>query len=659
MKLKTVHIREFRSIDDSEPFTVDEITCLVGKNESGKTALLHALYQMNPLIEADMGYDITGDYPRVNVEDYRYDVQKGRRQPAIVARVKFELEEDDVEAIQVYTGEAALDGKTVEITRGYEVDFQVEYPFDEVAALKYLVGKHKLPERIVTASANGNTVAGILEALATEEFPPEAVTSLTNVLNPASEHISYQDFVVETVIKPRIPKFFYFDKYYQMRGCENIDALIQRKESNKLRPSDRPLLGLINRARLDLAELLAATSTRDLKNKLQGASNHLTKQVIKYWSQNKHLRLLFDVREARENDPEEMRSGKNIWSEVEDTRHFVTTEIGTRSRGFIWFFSFLAWYGDVRDKGENVILLLDEPGLSLHGKAQGDLLKYFEAEIVGQHQLIYTTHSPFMVDPTKFDRVRIVQDLSVEHGPDPPPERTGTRVLTDVLKATDDSLFPLQGALGYEISQTLFVGPNSLVVEGVSDLLFLQGMSSLLEANGRTGLSNEWTITPVGGSSNVPTFVALLGAQSDLNVAVLVDYQKKDRQSIENLYKNRLLSKKQVLTYADFTMTKEADVEDMFDEAFYLDLVNGAFEVALAKPVTIEDLNPNLPRIDLRLKEYFNANPLKNNHSFNHFRPAQYFLETIGAGAPSDGVLARFEEAFCALNQLVKRRAEV
>ena len=654
MKLKTVLIREFRSIDDSGPFDVGEITCLVGKNESGKTALLRALYQMNPFVEAESGYSITGDYPRVNVEDYRHEVQEAKRQPATVARVKFELDEDDAEAIRVYTGERALKGKTIEVTRGFEGDYQVEYSFDEVAALKNLVGQYELPEDIAIMGVQGNTVTEILEALATGK-QTEAVTSLTNILAPASGHVSYQDYVVEMVVKPRIPKFLYFDEYYQMRGCENIEALIQRKANNQLQRSDYPLLGLINRARLDINKLLETASTRDLKNKLQGASNHLTKQVIKYWSQNKHLRLLFDVREARANDPEGMQRGTNIWGEVEDTKHFVTTEIGTRSRGFIWFFSFLAWYGDVRDKGENVILLLDEPGLSLHGKAQEDLLKYFEVEIKGQHQLIYTTHSPFMVDPTNFDRVRIVQDLSVEHGPDPPPERTGTRVLTDVLEATDDSLFPLQGALGYEIYQTLFVGPNSLVVEGVSDLLFLQGMSSLLEADGRIGLNKEWTITPVGGSDKVPTFVALLGAQSDLNVAVLVDYQKKDRQTIENLYKKKLLVKKQVLTYADFTKTNEADVEDMFDEEFYLGLVNGTLKDALANPVTIGDLNRNLPRITKKLEEYFKVNPLKNGESFNHFRPAKYFLDTVGTGAPSGDTLDRFEKAFHALNKLVRR----
>jgi predicted ATP-dependent endonuclease of OLD family len=446
----------------------------------------------------------------------------------------------------------------------------------------------------------------------------------------------------------------YFDEYYQMRGCENIQALKQRQTDKQLRPSDHPLLGLINRARLDLDQLLTTTRTRELKNKLQGASNHLTKQIIKYWSQNKHLRLLFDVREAREGDPDGMQSGTNIWGEVEDTKHFVTTEMGTRSRGFIWFFSFLAWYGDVREKGENIILLLDEPGLSLHGKAQEDLLKYFEAEIQGRHQLIYTTHSPFMVDPTRFERVRIVQDLSVEDGPEPPREEAGTKVSQDVLKATGDSLFPLQGALGHEISQTLFVGPNSLVVEGVSDLLFLQGMSSLLEEKGRTGLSKEWTITPVGGSDKVPTFVALLGAQRHLNVAVLVDYQKKDKQMLENIYKKNLLRKKQILTYADFTETKEADVEDMFDEDFYLHLVNGAFKDALNKPVTKGNLNSNLPRIIRRLEEYFEVNSLSDGQSFNHFRPARYFLDEVGRRSPSGDTFTRFEEAFVALNRLVK-----
>ena len=83
----------------------------------------------------------------------------------------------------------------------------------------------------------------------------------------------------------------------------------------------------------------------------------------------------------------------------------------------------------------------------------------------------------------------------------------------------EGSLFPVQGALGYDIAQTLFVGPNCLIVEGVSDLLYLQAMSSVLEGQSRPGLDSRWTITPVGGSEKVPTFAALLGAQDGLTIA--------------------------------------------------------------------------------------------------------------------------------------------
>ena len=175
----------------------------------------------------------------------------------------------------------------------------------------------------------------------------------------------------------------------------------------------------------------------------------------------------------------------------------------------------------------------------------------------------------------------IVQDLSIEaESDDLPEDQQGTKVSTDVLEATSDSLFPLQGALGYEIHQSLFIGPNCLVVEGVSDLLYIQTLSAVLQKQGERGLSADWTITPVGGASNVPTFVALIGAQTKLNVAVLIDFQKKDQQAIENLYKGKLRKKKQVLTFADFTGGTEADIEDMFATEFYIGLMNGEFEVS-------------------------------------------------------------------------------
>ena len=175
-----------------------------------------------------------------------------------------------------------------------------------------------------------------------------------------------------------------------------------------------------------------------------------------------------------------------------------------------------------------------------------------------------------MVDANQFDRVRIVQDRSIESHKELPKKDRGTKVLTDVLSANEDSLFPLQAALGYEVHQTLFVGPNNLIVEGVSDLLFLQTVSGVLGRKGLVTLDDRWTITPVGGSDKVPTFVALIGANTKLKLATLIDFQKKDKQMIDNLFKRKLLQKSNVHTFADYTNTDEADIEDMFEPSFYV-----------------------------------------------------------------------------------------
>jgi hypothetical protein len=222
------------------------------------------------------------------------------------------------------------------------------------------------------------------------------------------------------------------------------------------------------------------------------------------------------------------------------------------------------------------------------------------------------------------------------------------------LEVSSGSLFPLQGALGYELSQTLFVGPKSLIVEGVSDLLYLQLISGVLERKKRVALSAEWTITPVGGAEKVSTFVALLGAQKGLTVATLIDIQEKDRQQIENLYKRKLLQKQNVLTFADFTGAKEADIEDMFEPDLYLELVNGEYKKSLSKPIAVADLAAQDPRILVRLQKHLEQQPLQGE-TFSHFRPARYLTEHLKTLETkiSDATLDRFEKAFLALNKLL------
>ena len=509
MKLINVHIKEFQSVQDSNEFKIDDVTCLVGKNEAGKTALLKALHHLNPISDSDRDFDVTDDFPRGTVEDYRDAVAKGAREPAEVVLATYELEPKDIAPVEDRFGPQCLkeEHPTVTLSKGYSNEcLSSGLSIDEQGTLKYLTKSTDLTAQLANELSALGTVDEILGKLNDAE-PTEATQDLTSELEGIAEH-GLSSVVFDQILAARLPKYLYFDEYYQITGQDNLDSLKKRVAQGTLKASDYPLLGLIDLAGLDLAELTQSGRTEALFSKLEAAANSLSHRVLRHWSQNQHLRMRFDIRSGQPADPPGMTNGVNIWGRVEDTRQFVTTSLGSRSRGFIWFFSFLAWYSQLRKEDENLILLLDEPGLSLHAKAQEDLLRYFETELKPHHQVIYTTHSPFMVDPMHFKRVRIVQDLSIETPAiDVPEDKKGTKVITEVLDATPDSLFPLQGALGYEIHQTLFIGPNSLVVEGVSDLLYIQTMSAVFQGRDEAGLSSEWTITPVGGVSNVSTFV--------------------------------------------------------------------------------------------------------------------------------------------------------
>ena len=118
-----------------------------------------------------------------------------------------------------------------------------------------------------------------------------------------------------------------------------------------------------------------------------------------------------------------------------------------------------------------LIVLLDEPGLTLHGKAQKDLLRYIREKLQPDYQVIYTTHSPFMLDVENIFSLRTVEDVVKEKniGGIVEQEVLGTKVGEKILSGDRDTILPLQGLLGYDITQTLFVGPYVVVVEGYSE----------------------------------------------------------------------------------------------------------------------------------------------------------------------------------------------
>ncbi len=657
MKLLSFKVREFKCVIDSNDINVNDTCCLVGKNESGKTALLQALYRLNPIDEHDAKFNAINEYPRMKYTKYTQDIKSGEREPAVVVEARFQIEDNDIKKMAL-PGEI-FDCREFVLSRDYDANPHFDIKLNENGFIKWSLDgiecieseENSLLYKEIRECSSLQNLSEIV--VVSYEGKPEC-TPLIQLIHELQDPNYLQEFYL-THIFPMVPKFLYFDEYYQMSGIVNIPELKKRVDENAVLNSDKPMIGLIELSGIDLNSIDQIAVTRELLSMLESGSAEIQKTIMNYWSQSKNMSLQITIHKGRKNDPDGCTEGDNIWTQIRDDVHWATTAIGERSRGFIWFFSFIAWFSSQKFKhDDNIILLLDEPGLTLHAKAQYDLLKYMEIELLPHHQVIYTTHSPFMIDMDRITDVAIVED----RGLDETKKVVGTKVTTNILETDRDSIFPLQGALGYDITQSLFVGPNCLIVEGPSDYLYLTVMSNICQRLGKKYLDPKWTITPVGGINKVPAFVSLFGRQKSLNIAVLIDYQSKDKDLIENLYKSKLLTQAKVKTFADFNDNKDSDIEDLFETDFYIMLINNEYKKELKKKIEAKDLNQKIPRIIKQIEKHEKKIPLKNGLKFNHYRPARYFFEKVGEleDKLSDETIDKFEEVFKAINLLLKKR---
>jgi len=619
MFLKSAHVKRYKSVTDSGPVEFDrQVSCLVGKNESGKTAFLEALYRLNPL---PMGhpeeFDGLRDYPR---RAYTRDRESVPGTVAIDAT--FTLEADDVGAVEEAFGKDVLSRIDVVISKNYENKQTWTLPINEQHLVAHLVANAGVD---TSWTAGVTSVQELVKKLKAQTDPPGAVSSFLGQLE-AQNHCQE----VRNVLAKRLPRFLYFDEYNIMPGRVSIQKL-QQTAQNQLEPGERTALSLLRLAGVQIQEFTEA-KYEARKASLEAAANQLTDEVFEYWSQNKDLSIELDVDFKSPAD----RYGQPPFLDirVRNQRHRVTLNFGDRSHGFMWFFSFLAAFSEYRGN-EKMILLFDEPGLGLHAAAQGDLLRLIDERLATDHQVIYTTHSPFMVEAHRLQRVRTVEDVDHE----------GTKVSADVLSTSKDTRFPLQAALGYDLAQTLFLAPDNLVVEGPADYLYLQVMSAHLQALGRTGLDRRWVIVPVGGLDKIPTFVALLGAQ--LNVAVVLEVAGGGTQKVNSLVQRGIIAGEKLIPLTDFTDTAEADIEDLFDVSFYLDLLHRAGSASV-KPNQLKTTGRIIKRVEA-----------VTGASFDHYQPARYLLEhqvELLKELPM-ATLDRFENLFRRTNTLVGRVA--
>jgi len=673
MRLIQFEITDFQCVRDSNSVPVGDITCLLGPNEAGKTALLRALYRLNPYNDRDGNFDVVEDYPRADLEEYEYAIETGTRSPATVARASLTLDADDLNTIYQLFGPDVLTSPVLAISKGYDNTRTFALDINEQKAFEFFLQRAIRETGSAPALQQSRSFADFHDA-GQGLSPAEDAREFFSIAAQVTEQ-GLDRYLYLTYLRPRLPRFVYFDEFYQLRGFANLDALKQRMDTGRLEPSDYPMLGLLKLARLNIDQLLNPGRTQFLINKLDGASFHLNRQIFKYWSQNQNLQMRFDVRPGQPQDPEGARSGTNIWASVLDSRHSVATSLGARSRGFVWFFSFLAWYSELRNSDQPVILLLDEPGHSLHPRAQMDLIRFFEDELRPHHQLIYTTHSPFMVDRDHPDQLRFVESHIVDN-PDAARSEQGTKVFSGLDDASADALLPVQG-LSVELPQVQAPAPppppraeppapqvappqvpavstsqHVLLVEDIADLLYIRALSLISRDTGRQGLGAGWTIVPVGGVENVPSYLAQDHDRAGATAA-LFGFRVQDTDLFNAFRARGVLAEDHVSTYVDFVGQPEAGIEDMFEPEFYVNLVNAAYRNVISQPIDLGTLNTSPVRLRDRVMDHFRLHPLPNM-LYSHRRPARLLADNVDKlkGEISSQALNRFGLLFAWLDSM-------
>jgi energy-coupling factor transporter ATP-binding protein EcfA2 len=638
MKLKSVRVKMFRNFLDSTDVEIDrEVTALVGKNESGKSSFLTALARLLPATEVPGVFATAPDYPAWLEKQHRRE--RGAEKLAKVAPITatFTLDGEYCDELDEELGAGVVFPQDFEVSRTYENGLVESLRWNEARLVAHLIARSGVAEDDAPELFKARSVADVDQAIAALRNSGQQATA--NAVDSAVKRMlgdkKDPSAAVWRVVARRIPRFFYFANYTALPERIPIRQLVRKAKSNApLNDSERASLALLRLAASD-DEYLLNTDYELRKRELENVANALTEDMLRYWTQNPELRVLIDVTQVVEAGPHGQQTAVDqLMVRMYDERHRLSLPFGSRSSGFQWFFSFLAAFSEFEREDRPMVILLDEPAHGLHARAQADFLHFVEERLAPKHQVIYTTHSPFMVQPGRLERVRLVEDAGRERG---------AVVSNEVLTKDKDTVFPLQAALGYDLAQHLFVAPHSLVVEGSSDFTYLTLISEVLRGADRIGLDERWSIVPVGGADMVPTFVSLLGKHVD--VTVLVDSQRAGHQKLERLIAEKLIPAGRTLMLGPILGKQYADIEDAFDPDDYLKLYNGAFGTKV-KPKDLVGTDP----IVARLARYAGV------QRFDHGKPADFLLRNRDKVLPAlkSETLDAFEKMFGAINATLR-----
>jgi ABC-type cobalamin/Fe3+-siderophores transport system ATPase subunit len=642
MRLKRFRVTNFRSVEDSGWVETDSVTALIGTNESGKTNILLPLWKLNPAREGDV--IPTADYPRKRYNEFRHKKPK-----PVFIQAMFDVGSELAQDLAVKTGTPADQIREVAVSRSFDGEYDVDFP--DATPLRS-VGK----EEVVTLLSGAESNIDSMSPLKTEEelkrllissiqtardaiAAPQmeaihldsALTTLQSVKldgapktstivpryqqvcdelrvlreNLSRPHPRDVDAAVDLVVA-HLPKFVYYSTYGNLDSeiyLPHVISNLERKDlGQKEQAKARTLRVLFEFVKLQPAEILELGRDFRVPNRepteqeiaaiaekkkqrsilLQSASSLLTSQFRGWWKQGEY-RFRFEA------DGDHFR----IW--VADDKRPEEIELEGRSTGLQWFLSFyLVFLVERADAHEDAILLLDEPGLSLHPLAQRDLSAFFDA-LATDNQLVYTCHSPFLVDADRLDRARKVY-VALD----------GTSKVTADLRASDGdagqrgAAYAVHAALGLSVAESLLLGCKAVIVEGPADQHYLTTIKNLLTSAGRLKVGRELVFPPAGGAKGVKAVASIVCGKDEALPVALFDG---DQQGLamakalrEGLYAR---DPALVLTVDTYTGMPNSEVEDLLPPsviARQLDRWQRSVDVPFADE--LETGRPIVPQIE-------------------------------------------------------------
>lgn len=672
MKLKTVRVTNYRSIKDTGVIDIErQKTILVGPNEAGKSAILQAIQHLKRP-EGVPKLDALRDYPR----SLYNDITRGKVKPSLskVVTATFSLEEEDRDAlpedfrdrVNTYTFTRYLDNSgthSCDLSSSGTTLSQIRKDLDRLAAhVDARLSADSETETTKTATDLETTLDGIsanyylskenrtkirvwlkkqishVDAGSTIEERYDAVVAALDVADGADQ--------VLAILEQRVPVFVLSNNYFRVRPRIHLAHLHQRV-SQKLMDDEKYDYGnlcLLKLLGFDAQELAKAGTVTDEQRRdasesnlsaierraderqyqLDAASARLTEEIRSIWNPNPEraeadrLRVLAD--------------GQYLKVVVEDDLG-VSVELDQRSEGFQWLVSFfVVFFAEAEDNYENAILLLDEPGVSLHALKQREFQKTI-TRLSENNQTIFTTHSPFLVGSDELDLVRVVEMTD---------RKVGTKVHTTVTSSDPAGLLPLQEALGYDLAQSLFTKKKNFILEGLTDYWYIDAVSNLLHAAGKAHLDPKVALIPAGTASKITYFATILHAHN-LKVAALLDSDRAGDDVAKQEVLVHTLKQKAILRTKDFLINhvEKSEIEDLLRETL-VEVVRSEFEVDVK---AVFEKQSDKPAVDILAKEI---------KDFSKYKLAKAFLRWSrdhDASHLSQTEVEQFEKLFVAVNK--------